>query len=104
MQMTGKGSKPRPLSVKQNEFDTQWDLIFGGKGMKHQHSRGLITEEIDRYISVNAKREAVIVKTEKGLMVELYEKSRYIRAVDCTAHSIQYARDTAENYASGVLK
>jgi hypothetical protein len=25
----GKGSKPRPLSVSQDEFDNRFDLIFG---------------------------------------------------------------------------
>lgn len=25
----GKGSKPRPLSVAQQEYDARWDAIFG---------------------------------------------------------------------------
>lgn len=25
----GKGSKPRPYSVSQQEYDTRWDAIFG---------------------------------------------------------------------------
>ena len=25
----GKGSKPRPFSVGQEEYDTRWDAIFG---------------------------------------------------------------------------
>ena len=25
----GKGSKPRPFSVTQREYDTRWDAIFG---------------------------------------------------------------------------
>ena len=25
----GKGSKPRPFSVTQQEYDTRWDAIFG---------------------------------------------------------------------------
>lgn len=98
-----KGSARRPLSVSQNEFDKQWDLIFGGKNMKHEHQRGIITEEISRYFSADAKREAVVVKTEKGFMVELYEKKKYIRTVDVTTHSQQYAEDTAENWTLGVL-
>ena len=24
----GKGSKPRPLSISQEEYDTRWDAIF----------------------------------------------------------------------------
>lgn len=26
--MSGKGSKPRPISVSQQEYDTRWDAIF----------------------------------------------------------------------------
>lgn len=101
--MNGKGSKRRPMEISQSEFDAQWDLIFGGKNMKHQHERGIITEELSRYFSADAKREAVVVKTEKGFMVELYEKKKYIRTVDVTTHSQQYAEDTAENWTLGVL-
>jgi hypothetical protein len=25
----GKGSKPRPFSVAQDQYDARWDLIFG---------------------------------------------------------------------------
>lgn len=27
----GKGSRPRPFSVSQQEFDNRWDSIFGKK-------------------------------------------------------------------------
>lgn len=101
--MNGKGSKRRPMQVNQNEFDSQWDLIFGGKNMKHQHERGIITEELSRFFSDNGKKEAVVVKSENGFMVELYEKSRYIRTVDVSKHSLQYAEDTAENWTLGIL-
>lgn len=26
--MSGKGSKPRPFSISQQEYDTRWDAIF----------------------------------------------------------------------------
>ena len=29
--MSGKGSKPRPLSVPRKQFDDNWDRIFGNK-------------------------------------------------------------------------
>ena len=29
--MSGKGSKPRPLSIDRNEFAQKWDEIFGQK-------------------------------------------------------------------------
>lgn len=32
--MSGKGSKPRPYSVTQDEFSNNWDIIFGNKDKK----------------------------------------------------------------------
>ena len=29
--MNGKGSKPRPFSIKLNEFASNWDAAFGPK-------------------------------------------------------------------------
>ena len=29
MSDSGKGSKPRPFSVAQHEYDNRWDAIFG---------------------------------------------------------------------------
>lgn len=29
--MSGKGSKPRPLSVPRKQFDDNWERIFGSK-------------------------------------------------------------------------
>ena len=29
--MSGKGSKPRPLSIPRKQFDDNWDGIFGKK-------------------------------------------------------------------------
>jgi len=100
--MNGKGSKPRPLSVSQNKFDAQWDLIFGGKNMKYHRKEVTISEPISRHMSANGKNEAVVIKTERGYVVELYEQSRYIRTVDCTSHSVNWAEDVAENYALGI--
>jgi hypothetical protein len=31
MAEAGKGSKPRPFSVSQDEFDNRWDAIFSNK-------------------------------------------------------------------------
>lgn len=102
--MSGKGSKRRPTQVNQELVDRNWDMIFGGKMAKHEHKRGMITEEISRHMSENGKKEAVVIRTEKGYMVELYEKSKYVRTVDVSSRSIHYAEDTAENYALGVLE
>jgi len=96
--MAGKGSKRRPSEVTQTEWDKRWDLIFGGKNMKHQHNRGIITEEISTYLSADGRRESIVVSTEKGYMVELYENKKYIKTVDVTDHSLSYAEDAAENW------
>ena len=96
--MTGKGSKPRPLSVDKKEFDSKWDNIFKNKNMKEHKHNVQITEEISRHWSDNGKKEAVVLKTQKGYMVDLYEQSRFIRTVDCSNHSLQWAEDCAENY------
>jgi hypothetical protein len=69
--------------------------------MSHEHKPGMITEEISKHMSENGKLIAIVVKTEKGYMVELYEKSRYIKTVDVTTRSLQYAEDAAENYVLG---
>lgn len=34
--MSGKGSKPRPLSVPKKQFDNNWDRIFGKKAKKRK--------------------------------------------------------------------
>lgn len=34
MSTGGKGSKPRPLSVPRNQFEDNWDRIFGKKPKK----------------------------------------------------------------------
>lgn len=39
--MSGKGSAPRPYSVKQEEFDAAWDRIF----KKHKESMGETYQE-----------------------------------------------------------
>jgi hypothetical protein len=103
--MTGKGSKTRPLSVSQNEFDKQWDLIFGGKGMKYNEHKTTvkINEEIGKHWSDNGRKEAIIKKSELGFSVELYEQSRYIRTVECFDKSLNYAEDVAENFCLGLL-
>ena len=104
--MSGKGSKTRPLNVSQNKFDKQWDLIFGGKGMKHDEHKTtvMINEEIGKHWSDNGRKEAIIKKSGLGFIVELYEQSRYIKTVECFDKSLNYAEDVAENFCLGILE
>ena len=87
--------------MSQSKFDKQWDLIFGGKNMK-LHKRGIITEEISKHLSRDGKRESIVVATENGYMVELYENDDYIKTIDVTDKSLNYAEDSAENWVMWV--
>jgi hypothetical protein len=55
----GKGSKPRPFSVSQQEYDNRWDNIF---------SRDLKEEEKDK--REKALDEMVRISQEMGLYDE----------------------------------
>ena len=101
----GKGSKPRPLAVDRKEFENNWDKIFSERTVEvKEHKRKVVIEEpISRFFSDNGKREAVVLRGEKGFSVVLFEGSRYIRTVDCSKKSINWAEDVAENWTLGVL-
>ena len=43
----GKGSKPRPFSVAQHEYDTRWDAIFS-RDLKEQEKREKALDEMVR--------------------------------------------------------
>ena len=42
-----KGSKPRPFSVTQHEYDNRWDAIFG-RDLKEQEKREKALDEMVR--------------------------------------------------------
>ena len=43
----GKGSKPRPFSVTQQEYDNRWDAIFG-RDLKEKEKREKALDEMVR--------------------------------------------------------
>ena len=43
----GKGSKPRPFSVTQEEYDNRWDTIFG-RDLKEKEKRENALDEMVR--------------------------------------------------------
>ena len=43
----GKGSKPRPFSVTQEEYDNRWDTIFG-RDLKEKEKREKALDEMVR--------------------------------------------------------
>lgn len=116
----GKGSKLRPLRVDRTQFENNWDKIFSApdRDLEYESDNPLerpievkehkkevrITEsKVSTFFSDNGKKEAVVLLTDKGFMVELYEQSRYIKTVDCSGRSINWAEDVAENYTLGML-
>ena len=52
--MSGKGSRPRPYSVDQQTFDSNWDAIFGKK--KKEES----TEYEDKITRYNTETQEVL--------------------------------------------
>lgn len=53
--MNGKGNKPRPFSVSQEEYATRWDAIFG---------RDLKEDESEKENSQNDVKETEEEKNE----------------------------------------
>ena len=41
----GKGSRPRPYSVTQKEYDNRWDAIFGRDSKKDEPSADTKTDD-----------------------------------------------------------
>jgi hypothetical protein len=70
--MSGKGSKPRPLSIDRNEYAQKWDEIFGQKAALKKFSNDyqdiLSTEECVE----DALDEMVRLNQEMGL----YDKDK----------------------------
>lgn len=85
--MTGKGSKRRPTQVSGQQFDKNWDNIFGKKD-------DVMNNELTRYLSDNGKRTISVSKVEDGFLVEVYERSRLI-----STPKIFPTEQQAENYA-----
>jgi hypothetical protein len=44
----GKGSKPRPFSVTQQEYDNRWDAIFGRDLKEEKEKREKALDEMVR--------------------------------------------------------
>ena len=72
----------------------------------------MMHEEISEYYyDDKSGKTAVIVKEEtgylrnKGYHVEIRDKdNEVLSSIDVTEHSLRYAEDTAENYATGIAK
>jgi len=70
----GKGSKPRPFSVAQEQYDERWDLIFGrDKGQKERDFS--FDREMDRKEDGQLERDKVFQAMQDDLdrMIERAE-------------------------------
>ena len=75
--MNGKGSGRRPLAVGDKEdyidahakFESQWDIIFGGKNKKHRESTRV---NISTHSSRDGGRKAEVCLSEDGYFVEFF--------------------------------
>ena len=45
----GKGSKPRPYSVSQKEYETRWDAIFSRDGLDDNDKKEVDTSQESQY-------------------------------------------------------
>lgn len=70
--MSGKGSRPRPISVDQATFSTNWDRIFG--------SKNTVQSEIDAVRRMRDNRSAGEQQEAAWLKNEHYEPDTLICA------------------------
>ena len=67
--MSGKGSKPRPYSVDQKTFDSNWDSIFNRKKKTDQEKfdEAIMKDEYyDKLTTEEALTEMVRISEEMG--------------------------------------
>ena len=67
--MSGKGSKPRPYSVDQKTFDSNWDSIFNRKKKTDQEKFDeaiMKNEYYDKLTTEEALTEMVRISEEMG--------------------------------------
>lgn len=89
--MSGKGSKPRPLSVDQKTFDDNWDRIFGAKKPEP-------AIEVSSYWSDDSKLEAVVLQAkDSSYFVEIYSDGNFVSKLTKGIFTLDDAEAVAEN-------
>ena len=69
--MSGKGSKPRPFSVDQETFNSNWDSIFKKKPVQDKFDEAIMKNEYyDVLTTEEALQEMVRVSEEMGMYVD----------------------------------
>jgi len=49
-------------------------------------------------------RKAIVLVTDEGYWVELWEHGKLVETRDLRAKSLRYAEDCAENWVEGIIK
>jgi hypothetical protein len=67
------------------------------------------TEIVTTMFSEDGQREAQVFRNEESLFVNMFqrndqEKLEFVRRVDVTGHSVNYAEDAAENWVTYVIR
>jgi len=89
--MSGKGSKPRPLSVDQKTFSNNWDNIFGKNNLEDK------AVEISTYWSDDSTLEAIVLKEKKSYFVEIYHNGQFLTKLTKNMTTVGEAEAIAEN-------
>lgn len=89
--MSGKGSKPRPLSVDRKTFDDNWDRIFG-------NNKPEPAIEVSSYWSDDSRLEAIVMQgKDKSYFVEIYSDGNFVSKISKGIHTLDDAEAVAEN-------
>ena len=91
--MSGKGSKPRPLSVDRKTFDDNWDRIFGVNKPEP-------AIEVSSYWSDDSQIEALVMQgKDKSYFVEIYSDGKFASKITKGIYCLKDAEEIAENAA-----
>ena len=91
--MSGKGSKPRPLSVDRNTFDDNWDRIFG-------NNKPEPAIEVSSYWSEDSRLEAIVMQGKnRSYFVEIYSDGNFVSKIRKGIYCLKDAEEIAENAA-----
>lgn len=88
--MSGKGSKPRPLSVDRKTFEDNWDRIFGQNPLDK-------AVEVSSYWSDDSVMEAIVLKENGAYFVEIYSEGVFVTKLTKNMSTLREAEAIAEN-------
>jgi len=83
MSQNGKGSKPRPFSVSKDEYDKNWERIFG-REYNQETDQCLHSEELEEYLgNILAPYKGAVTYDEPKINCPNIPKNRFDRMLWC---------------------